>query len=150
MLPAAFEFNLRLFSAAGGKVVRQITDLPSAPHIIIDALSDNDPEPKVKRKTYAIEGEAALFANNLAAPTLSIDVPSGVDPDTGAQVGSWSIKPAVTIAMGVLKTAHKLARHAGALYVADLGFPQAAYERVQAGSKPFFGQTYIAECKKAA
>lgn len=53
----------------------------------MDALADNEPlDAKAKRKSSTLEGEAALYANSSAVVTLSIDLPSGVDPDTGTSL----------------------------------------------------------------
>jgi len=91
----SFEFHLRLFSAAGGKVVRAVTDLPAEPDLVLDAYLDSDapstssginsPTASITRLP-SLENDAApaSYANALAAPTLSIGWPSGLDPDTGA------------------------------------------------------------------
>lgn len=79
--PASLEFHLRLFSASGGRVVRSSSALPANPDMILDALADNDNDKA--RKQHASEGEAALYANNLSSRVISVDLPSGLDPDTG-------------------------------------------------------------------
>jgi NAD(P)H-hydrate epimerase len=58
-----------------------------------------------------------------AVPVLAVDVPSGVDPDTGVAAGH-SLRATMTLAMGALKRGHVLADGAalsGRVEVAPLG-----------------------------
>src|SRR5438132_2826166 len=69
------------------------------------------------------EAIAALEAT--ATPVVAVDIPSGVDGETGAVAGP-AVEAAVTVALGSLKPGHILypgAAHAGSLEVADIGFP---------------------------
>lgn len=57
---------------------------------------------------------------------LAVDLPSGVDSDTGALLSSVSARYAATLALGALKPAHLLppaARLMGRVEVADIGVP---------------------------
>jgi NAD(P)H-hydrate epimerase len=65
-------------------------------------------------------------------PILSLDLPSGVDPDTGRPTGT-SIRAAATMTValpkqGCLGEAGR--SHAGRLYLADIGLPRALYARL--------------------
>jgi len=63
---------------------------------------------------------------------LAVDLPSGIDPDTGAAPGI-AIRAAVTVTLALPKqglvkpTAHE---HVGELLLADIGIPPAAFARI--------------------
>jgi ADP-dependent NAD(P)H-hydrate dehydratase / NAD(P)H-hydrate epimerase len=59
------------------------------------------------------------------APVVAVDIPSGVEGDTGAVRGS-AVRATLTVALGAPKAGDVLfpgAAHAGLLEVADIGFP---------------------------
>lgn len=70
---------------------------------------------------------AALAARLLAAsetPVVAVDVPSGVDPETG-HVHEGAITPLATVTFGLWRRAHLLAGPAcGTLVCADVGIPE--------------------------
>ena len=63
---------------------------------------------------------------------MSLDLPSGIDPDTGAVDGS-ALRAAATMTVALPKRG-LLEEHgrewSGRLYLADIGLPQALYQRV--------------------
>ena len=64
--------------------------------------------------------------NNLPTPTLSIDLPSGLDADTGNPLGTC-VRADRTVTIGLPKRGllvHPGAELAGKLEVADIGFPE--------------------------
>ncbi|HVH32320.1 MAG TPA: NAD(P)H-hydrate dehydratase [bacterium] len=75
-----------------------------------------------------VRGEAAALidsANHSAKPILAVDVPSGLDADTGRWEGSC-IRAAATVTMGFPKIGllvYPGAEMAGTVYVADIGYP---------------------------
>ncbi len=76
--------------------------------------------------------ELITLINTSPVPVLSLDVPSGVDADTGAVLGA-----AVHAATTITFIAHKLGlltgaavNHVGRLVLADLGAPPAVFESV--------------------
>jgi NAD(P)H-hydrate repair Nnr-like enzyme with NAD(P)H-hydrate dehydratase domain/NAD(P)H-hydrate repair Nnr-like enzyme with NAD(P)H-hydrate epimerase domain len=63
------------------------------------------------------------WASLLDAPVLAVDVPSGVDADTGA-VGAWAVRADATVTFGTLKPGLVVgagAEHAGLVEVAPIG-----------------------------
>jgi len=67
-----------------------------------------------------------------AEHTLSLDLPSGLDPDSG-EASEPAIRAAATLTLalpkqGLLTEAGR--RYAGELYLADIGLPAALYERI--------------------
>lgn len=74
----------------------------------------------------APEGELARAIDTirqLAAPVLSVDLPSGLHPDTGALLGASAVRANHTLALLTLKTGCFTAQgrdHAGAVWLASL------------------------------
>ena len=69
-------------------------------------------------------------ANSSGKPIVSIDIPSGVEADTGI-VGEDAIKAVGTVALGLPKIAHYLSpaeSHVGKLIVDDIGIPKKLLE----------------------
>ncbi|GAA0910607.1 bifunctional ADP-dependent NAD(P)H-hydrate dehydratase/NAD(P)H-hydrate epimerase [Pseudonocardia zijingensis] len=69
------------------------------------------------------EPAARLVAGGDAAgvPVLAVDLPSGVDPDTGAVAGP-AVTAAATVTFGALKPVHVLARaRCGPVHLVDIG-----------------------------
>ena len=76
-------------------------------------------------------------AEAAAAPVISLDIPSGVDPDTGETPGV-AVHPAVTVTLALPKRG--LTEHnAGELWLADLGIPPGVYARAGLAFEPPFG-----------
>ena len=70
------------------------------------------------------EGPAAVAAL-VRAPVVAVDLPSGVDADTG-EVGEPALRADVTVALGELKNVHLLAPlWCGRVELVDLGLPLA-------------------------
>jgi len=65
--------------------------------------------------------DAAELVAAAGAPIVAVDLPSGVDPDTGATDGP-AVTATATVTFGALKPVHVLAPHrCGALRVVDIG-----------------------------
>ncbi|MBU1935564.1 hypothetical protein KKF04_05910 [Patescibacteria group bacterium] len=74
---------------------------------------------------------------------LSVDVPSGLDAQTG-QVMNPTVKATYTIALGMPKIGleeHK--EYVGKLYLGSLGIPEKAYQELGYYTPIFLGKTYI-------
>jgi NAD(P)H-hydrate epimerase len=83
---------------------------------------------------YGELSESAAYAchltNNAIAAVVSLDIPTGVECDTGA-VAKGAVKPDFTITFDSLKPAHLLAKDAcGQVEVVDIGIPQQAHEGI--------------------
>ncbi|MCO5218942.1 MAG: NAD(P)H-hydrate epimerase [Thermomicrobiales bacterium] len=82
-------------------------------------------------------GEAArliALANAHPALTLAIDIPSGLNADTG-EVGDPCIRAAVTVTLALPKTGLMSASAAitGEIVLADIGVPPQVYQRIGVG-----------------
>jgi NAD(P)H-hydrate epimerase len=78
---------------------------------------------------------------------VSLDIPSGLDPDTGETPGH-AVSATVTLALALPKPAvlgGGGAERSGRLYLADLGLPEALYARVGMAPGPLFARGRIVE-----
>jgi NAD(P)H-hydrate epimerase len=74
--------------------------------------------------------------NELAGPTVSLDVPSGVDATTGEAPGA-AVTPDRTVTLALPKTG--LDVPTGTLSLADVGIPRTVYDRLDIEYEPPFG-----------
>lgn len=82
-------------------------------------------------------GELIRAANASGVPILAVDVPSGVDADSG-EVHDPAIKAAATITLGLPKRGLRhgeASRYAGDLFVTDIGIPPALFARPEVNAK---------------
>lgn len=89
------------------------------------------------RDVGGIYAEAVECINSLEAAVVAVDVPSGIDADTGAVMGV-AVQADVTITFGLNKIGIALfpgREYAGRVLVRDIGFPAQAYEA--AGCRAF-------------
>ncbi len=102
--------GLAAFRRAGGRV----RTAPGRADIVIDAIvgiSGSGP----------LRPNAAQLVEQIDAPIVAADIPSGVDPLTGAVDGP-AVRAAVTVAFGARKPAHVLAvPYCGRVEVVDIG-----------------------------
>lgn len=71
-------------------------------------------------------GTAVEWLQEIKAPVLAVDIPTGVDSDTG-QVAGPAVQAVATVTMGLLKTGmlfHPGCELVGKLMVADIGLPR--------------------------
>ena len=69
--------------------------------------------------------DAIAAMNDAAAPVVAVDIPSGVDGETGAVAGD-AVRAEITVTFGAPKPGvlfHPGAAHAGIVEVVDIGFP---------------------------
>ncbi len=85
-----------------------------------------------------------LRANASNVPILAVDIPSGMDPDTGFPYEPC-IRAEATITLGLPKTGFLnpgSASNAGALYLGDVSLPRESYLKTGA-DPPFAGERFI-------
>lgn len=73
-----------------------------------------------------LHGPAADLVERITAPVVAVDVPSGVDSDTGQVIG-LAVRADVTVCFGVLKKGLVVQpgrEHAGTVTVVDIGLPE--------------------------
>jgi NAD(P)H-hydrate epimerase len=85
------------------------------------------------------------FVIQAGRPVISLDLPSGLDPDTGSVLGV-AVKAAATMTLALPKCGLFKAdgpAHAGRLYLADLGLPPSLYDAIGIEVGPFFAGSRI-------
>lgn len=100
--------GLAAFRRAGGRVTLDV----GAPDLVIDGivgLSARGP----------LRPDAAALVGSVRAPILAVDLPSGVDPDTGEITGP-AVRAHTTVTFGCLKPVHALAE-CGDVRLVDIG-----------------------------
>ena len=122
------ELGLRALVKAGG---RTITEAPtSAPDLVVDGIVGIGGRPGLTP-----EAQDAIRTLH-GTPVVAVDVPSGVDVDTGELDGP-AVRADVTVTFGTHKVAllaDPAAQRAGVVHLVDLGLdlPAAAVESLQA------------------
>jgi hydroxyethylthiazole kinase-like uncharacterized protein yjeF len=108
--------GLAAFRKAGGGVVRDGLAAVRAADLVVDGivgLSARGP----------LRPAAAELIAAVTAPVLAVDLPSGVEPDTGAVTGP-AVGATVTVTFGARKPGHVLssgATHSGEVVLVDIG-----------------------------
>ena len=113
----AHEAGLRALRAAGGRATSELADLDSSPDLLVDGIVGIGGRPGLAPAAVAV---LERFAG---VPVVAVDVPSGVDVDTG-RVDGPHVRADVTVTFGTHKVAHLVdpaATACGALHLVDLG-----------------------------
>ncbi|WP_439661864.1 NAD(P)H-hydrate dehydratase [Lentzea sp. HUAS TT2] len=100
--------GLRAFRRAGGRIVDEV----GSPDLVIDGivgLSARGP----------LRPAAAALVSSVSAPILAVDLPSGIDPDTG-EISGPHVQAHTTVTFGCLKPVHALA-DCGEVHLVDIG-----------------------------
>ncbi len=103
---------LAAFRAAGGRVVQSV---PEPTDLVIDGvvgISGTGPLRPGAAEVFAAVDEAGI-------PVVAVDIPSGIDVQTGAITGP-AVRAAVTVTFGGLKPVHALA-DCGRVELVDIG-----------------------------
>lgn len=94
--------------------------------LVIDGLLDYDNTQAITGRTW----ELIQWANQQIQPLLALDIPSGLQPDTGAHDPEKCVRASATLALGLplggLLTA-KARPMVGAIYLADISVPRTLY-----------------------
>jgi hydroxyethylthiazole kinase-like uncharacterized protein yjeF len=109
--------GLAALRAAGGRLVALADAGPA--DLVIDGLLGIGARGPVREAMVPL----VRWSLDSAAPVLAVDIPSGVDPDTGAVDGP-AVRATTTVCMGALKTGLLVGQgrlHTGRLRLVDLG-----------------------------
>jgi NAD(P)H-hydrate epimerase len=129
-------WQYKIFRATRGKDVSP-RDLNKEPRpFILDALIGYGLE-SAPRASFA---GLIAWANSTGAPTVSLDVPSGIDSTTGDAPGEF-IHCVWTMTLALPKTGLGSGK-AGQIVLADIGIPEEAYRRMGLTYVPPFGDRF--------
>lgn len=102
--------GLAALRTAGGRVSADLGD----PDLVIDGIVGLSARGPLRQA-------AAELVEQVTAPILAVDLPSGVDPDTGVVDGP-AVRAAVTVTFGARKPVHALnTTHCGEVHLVDIG-----------------------------
>jgi len=112
--------GLSALGRAGGRLV-DLRSLPAAEDVdlIVDGLVGIGASGPLRDSFLPLVG----WATSTAAPVLAVDLPSGVDPDTGAVAGT-AIRADLTVCLGALKPGLLVGAgrvHSGRVQIIDIG-----------------------------
>ncbi len=122
----AHESGLAALRAAGGRVLEE----PTAADVVVDGIVGIGARPGLR------DAAAAALAALDGIPVVAVDVPSGVEVDTG-RAPAEHVTADLTVTFGTHKVAHLVgpaAEACGAVHLVDLGLdlPPAPVEALQA------------------
>jgi ADP-dependent NAD(P)H-hydrate dehydratase / NAD(P)H-hydrate epimerase len=126
----AHRAGLAALRSAGGRVVADV-EVAHEPDVVVDGIVGIG-------GTGPLREDAARVVGALEGrPFVAVDVPSGVNVDTG-EVDGPHVEAAVTVTFGTHKVAHLVdpaARSCGAVHLVDIGLdlPEADVTALQAG-----------------
>jgi len=132
-------------SGAAAHQCRILDEMNVAITFGVESLADSDGRTTIVDALigYGLSGDLRSPAdayvermNELSGPTVSLDVPSGIDATTGEPLGE-AVAPDRTVTLALPKTG--LDSLAGALYLADIGIPRTVYDRLDIEYEPPFG-----------
>lgn len=108
-----------------------LEELVAGSDLLVDAIFGTG----LTREVSGLFARAVRCLNRAAAPVVAVDLPSGLDSDTG-QVLGVAVRASLTCACGLAKPGHFLApgrEYTGRLEVVDIGIPAAVIEKAGAG-----------------
>lgn len=123
-----------LSDASGNLLPHLPPDL--APALVIDAIAGLG-------SARPLDSSVASFLEQTGAPVLAVDVPTGINADTG-EVAARAVKADVTITFGWARTAHALAPECGLVVISDLRLPGAPQSFAEILSDKFIPNGHIA------
>ena len=130
-------YQLQNFRNAGGQIIpiEKVKDVN--PDIIIDAIIGysliSTPRGKVLDMINLI--------NNNDAPTISLDIPTGLSATTGENLGEF-VKPDKTITLALPKTGLSPEK-CGEIILADIGIPKIVYDKIGIKYTSPFSDSYF-------
>ena len=124
--------NLRAYRKLSGKLfevgdeagLARLAKAASAADAVVDALFGTG----LNNPVHGLPAAVIEIVNTCGAPVLAVDIPSGLDADSGRPLGA-AVQAEATATFGFAKLGqvqHPGVRHCGALAVVDIGLADAA------------------------
>jgi NAD(P)H-hydrate epimerase len=114
-------FAIQCLDGPAKEIVRQLRPRLQAADLVVDGLLGTGTKGNI-REPYA---SVIAAVNDAGRPVLAIDIPSGLDCDTGQPLGP-TIRAARTVTMAALKSGFSsptTAEYTGPVLLADIGVP---------------------------
>jgi NAD(P)H-hydrate epimerase len=126
----------KIFQSTAGREVDSIRLVGLQPDLILDALIGYG----LKSAPDGGMSHLIEWANASGAPTLALDVPSGLNATTGDTPSAYTV-PKWTMTLALPKTG-LLPEKTGELFLADIGIPAATYRRLNLKYEDPFGARF--------
>ncbi len=131
------QYQKKIFDNAGGLTL-SIDDYRSAdPDIILDGIIGYN----LNGAPRGILLEMIKWSNSSSAKIISLDIPSGLDSNTGEAPGEY-VHAFATLTLALPKQGLKPDK-TGILYLGDLGIPKETYNKIGIDYISPFGKDYI-------
>jgi len=117
----AMGFQIRVLAGKVEAVLGELRPLLAEADLVVDGLLGTGTRGEI-REPYA---SAIGAVNDARRPVLAIDIPSGLDPDTGKPLGP-TVRATKTVTMAAVKVGFRkpgAAEYTGEVVLADLGVP---------------------------
>ena len=121
------DISIKELLPSGANVADKVAQVCAENDLIVDALFGTGLTGRL-RKDYV---ELVQAINSADKPIVAVDIPSGLDCDTGRVLGA-AVKAATTVTFVAVKKGFKsleAARYTGEVYVASIGIEPANYPR---------------------
>lgn len=121
----ASQFGVPIYPVTGANELKQLREPLSRADLVVDALLGTG----IKGEVRGLLAEAIALINDCAPRVLSVDVPSGIDSDTG-EVCGIAVRADATVTLGAVKVGLVLfpaAEYVGDLFVGSLGIPTESF-----------------------
>ncbi len=111
------------------EILARYAQLLKEASVIVDAMLGTG----LKSEVGGIYAKAVALVNNAGSPVVAVDIPSGIDANSGDVLGC-AVRADLTVTFAFAKRGHVLypgAEYAGRLQVVDIGIPPAAAEGME-------------------
>lgn len=122
-----FEYQMKIAKNLGLKFADEIVN--SAYDVVIDGIFGVG----LSRAVLGEHAEVVKRINDINAFKIAIDIPSGIDSNTGFVLGN-AFRADVTITFGLMKLGHLMgigSEYSGKIIVADIGIPKKAISYIE-------------------
>ncbi|HUX00675.1 MAG TPA: NAD(P)H-hydrate epimerase [Phycisphaerae bacterium] len=117
----AMDLSVRVLVGEAEEMLRELRPMLAGADLVVDGLLGTGTRGKVREPFASV----IRAVNDAGRPVLAIDIPSGLDPDTGEPLGP-TIRAARTVTMAARKVGFErpgAADYTGEVTVADIGVP---------------------------
>lgn len=132
-------YQKMIYNNAGGNILSFDSKLNEKPHLIIDALIGYN----LKKEPVGQVKEIINWANSSRNKIISLDIPSGIDANTGLARGIF-IEADATITLALPKVGLQKMKF-GKIYLADIGIPKATFEMVGLSYTSPYNNKYVVQ-----
>lgn len=124
--PVPTEFTGAALGSIQRMGILSVENPKSSPALVLDGLLEAGQD----ARKYPFAAEMIFWANTQIAPVLSIDLPSGIHPDSGAPLHAPVMRANATLAFGLPYQGiftERARPHVGEIYLSDIGAPAAVW-----------------------